>query len=500
MVNWAPIREGTARGGGVNGYAQGLALELIRLGHEVVSLCGGMRYEAGSTGGGIAPCRIARQDDWRGIPVYEVVNSPVLAPSLDQFRDPLGEISQPELEGLVADLMLSVRPDIVHFHNIEGFSAGCAAAIRRACPNVRIVFSLHNYQTICSQVYLMQGHRRPCRTFDAGHACATCVPAISPLTIKRRRAGLEPSSLPPPPAPPPPLPLSTSNASVAWPPRFVPGRGPHPYYCEDVPGWRPLLNTVTPEPPSDKPPNDYAARRAAMVAMLSACDEVLAVSEFVGRKFATMGVDAGRLTVCRIGSRMAELGAECRRARAARPPATGPLRIAFMGYNNWYKGLPMLFDSLDLLTPEVLGRLHLHVYALEGQQMEPWFRRLESRLAGLTLRHGYAYEEIPRLLEQIDLGLIPSVWWDNGPQTVMEFFACGVPVLGAELGGIPDFVEPGRTGLLFRGNDRWDLARHLALAAADPGKVRAMSAHVRPPKSMADHASELDAIYRRRLS
>src|SRR5204863_9515212 len=101
LVNWAPIRDGAARGGGVNGYTQALALELVRRGHDVVSLCGGMRYDSErglserSRAESPGPCRIERLDDWRGIAVYEVVNSPVLAPSLDQFREPLGEVSAP---------------------------------------------------------------------------------------------------------------------------------------------------------------------------------------------------------------------------------------------------------------------------------------------------------------------------------------------------------------------------------------------------------------------
>ena len=81
LVNWAPIREGAARGGGVNGYVQGLGRELVGRGHEVISLCGGMRYEG--AGGGIGPCRIEGTGAWEGIATHEVVNSPVLAPSLD---------------------------------------------------------------------------------------------------------------------------------------------------------------------------------------------------------------------------------------------------------------------------------------------------------------------------------------------------------------------------------------------------------------------------------
>lgn len=516
LINWAPIREGTARGGGVNGYCQGLAAELVGRGHEVVSLCGGTRFEAGRNG--VGDCRIERTADWESVRVFEVVNSPVLAPSLAQFREPMAEVSAPELELRMGSWITDIRPDVVHWHNVEGFSAACIGTIRQASPKTTILYSLHNYHTICPQVYLMQGHRRPCFNFENGHACVGCIPAPEPAAERARlMENRPPARTATPPAPSPhhrsilgairdvAARWTGESETAAWPPRFVEGRGPHPWYCEDVPAWRPLLNVVRPEPASHKPPQEYAHRRAAMVAMLNACDRVLAVSDFVRRKFESMGVEARVLRTLHIGSRMGALAASehCIPPLPLVSSAGGlerPIHMAFMGYNNWYKGLQMLADSLDLLTPEVLGRIHLHVYALEGQQMEPQFRAMEPRLGGLTICHGYRYEEIPRLLSGIDLGLVTSVWWDNAPQTVMEFAACGVPVLAAELGGIPDFVRDGENGLLFRGNDRWDLARRLAWITKNPGQLVRLRTNVRPPKPMAEHAAELERLYGERIS
>ena len=106
LINWARISHGAVSGGGVNGYCQALAAELVGRGHEVVSLCGGTTYEPrpGAPSGSLSPgdCFIRRLDPWQRVAAYEVVNSPVLAPSLAQFRDPLGEVSSPDLEHVVA--------------------------------------------------------------------------------------------------------------------------------------------------------------------------------------------------------------------------------------------------------------------------------------------------------------------------------------------------------------------------------------------------------------
>jgi len=78
---------------------------------------------------------------------------------------------------------------------------------------------------------------------------------------------------------------------------------------------------------------------------------------------------------------------------------------------------------------------------------------------------------------------------------VMEFQACGLPVLGARLGGIPDFVRDGVNGLLFRGNDRADLARRLDEIVREPRRLEELRRNVRRPKSIAEHAAELVDVY-----
>jgi glycosyltransferase involved in cell wall biosynthesis len=551
LVNWAKIWDGAAHGGGVNGYCQGLALKLVEAGHEVVSLCGGTTFEPGTGSRQIGPCVLRRHPDWLGIRVVEVINSPVLAPAMGQFRDPLGEVRAPALEALVEGLMRELSPDIVHFHNIEGFSAGCAGAVRRGAPGAKVFFSLHNYHTVCPQVYLMQGHRRPCHTYDGGHACTNCIPTVDPGEERQRLAFGGPAAAfswnqPEPQAGVPRNPSAAlrkfirglkagspavRKGHVALPggtkdvplevlrpsphpgddrrgqtARLAQAKRPHPWTEAglSIPAWRPLLNVATGEPHTEKPPNSYARRRSAMIEMLNSCDRVLAVSTFVQRKFEALGVRGEILRTMHIGSRMPEVIAqrpECIAAPARMDAAVPrPIKMAFVGYHNWYKGLPMLADSLELLTPEVLGRIHLLVYALAGEEMEPQLRRLEPRLAGLTLRHGYTYDDLPWLLAGVDLGLVTSVWWDNGPQTVMEFLACGIPVLGAELGGIPDLIEDGRNGMLFRGNDRWDLARRLAEIVRDPSELDRLRREVKPPLSMAGHTLELERLYSAPLS
>ncbi|MEI7658128.1 MAG: glycosyltransferase [Phycisphaerae bacterium] len=535
LVNWARFADGARAGGGVNGYARDLALELVARGHEVAWLSSGLAYVADAAADVSGVCEVRRWPDDQGVQVYDVVNSPVVAPGIFQFPEPLGEISAPALEAELTRFLRIWRPDIVHFHNIEGFSCGCVDAAKVSDPGwsgAAVLFSLHNYHTLCPQVYLMHQGAVPCFDFDNGHACEGCMPAHDPAAEKRLRAGLDPAG--PPPVPEPQRRRSILPAPIVRAARFarravkssiplpiieppLPGRSvrghedaaaatsvepsaasPLPWSEEHLTQstWRPLDNRCDPPPASSRVMSPYGVRRRAMVEMLSRCDRVLAVSSFVQRKFESMGVPASVMRAMPIGSRMVD--------RAVRHPWLSPamrdvrpvVRLGFMGYNNAYKGLPMLMDALDLLVPETLARLDLSIWAKDIERDLPRVESFRHRLAALHVRGGYAHDEVPGMLAGIDAGLVPSIWWDNGPQTVMEFLACGVPVVGAALGGIVDLVRHEVNGLLFRGNDRFDLARTLARIAADPALLGRLRDGVRPPMTMAAHAAAMEAEYR----
>ncbi|MCW5757488.1 MAG: glycosyltransferase [Phycisphaeraceae bacterium] len=567
MLNWAPVWEG-ARKGGISGYTQALALELAARGHRVATLASGTAYpplpdwrnalpgpiarvlgksDATSTATPTstptptytpaptstpAPCQPRRHDDWMGIAVYEIVGSPVLAPSLLQFNEPLAEVCSPQLEAAFARVLAAERPDVLHVQSLEGFSIGCIdAALAAGC---RVVYSLHNYHPLCPQVYLMRGHRTVCGDSQGGRACRGCVPAPEPAWERARRAAAWPAE--PPafdacdqrPSRPPAVPLPVLGQPLEQPARAADpdtdARGmsallrawqsPDHWFTPQDPTWQPFDNIarpeptssepVSPEPASEEPATDYARRRAAFVEALNRCQAVHAVSSFVADKFVAHGVDARRvrtITIGTIAGRLAERNAELVFDPPPRPtPMARPLRLVFIGANHWYKGLSMLADSLDLLTPEVLGKVALTVYAAGGRSIEYRFRRLEPRLASLRYGGEYQPQDVPWICGGQDAGVVPSVWWDNGPQTVLEMQASGLPVLGARAGGIPDFVRDGFNGLLFTANDRFDLARTIARCVDQPALVERLRAGVRPPKPMDLHATEVEALYRAALA
>ncbi|MEM6852629.1 MAG: glycosyltransferase family 4 protein, partial [Pseudomonadota bacterium] len=58
--------------------------------------------------------------------------------------------------------------------------------------------------------------------------------------------------------------------------------------------------------------------------------------------------------------------------------------------------------------------------------------------------------------------IVPSEWYENAPMSLLEAYAHGVPVIGADIGGIPELIREGETGALFPSGDADALAGAMA--------------------------------------
>ncbi len=117
------------------------------------------------------------------------------------------------------------------------------------------------------------------------------------------------------------------------------------------------------------------------------------------------------------------------------------------------KGFDLVRRAIDMvLADEAMagavkaGRVVFAAYGQSGETLR------ETRLPLVLLGEQATAEEMARVLSASDLFVCPSRE-DNLPNTVMEAMACGVPVLGANVGGIPDMIEDWRNGRLVAPND-----------------------------------------------
>lgn len=70
--------------------------------------------------------------------------------------------------------------------------------------------------------------------------------------------------------------------------------------------------------------------------------------------------------------------------------------------------------------------------------------------------------------------VMPSVWYENFPRTLVEAYACGLPVIASRLGAMAELVKDGVNGLLFTPGDADDLVKKMRWADSQPEAMRKM--------------------------
>lgn len=112
------------------------------------------------------------------------------------------------------------------------------------------------------------------------------------------------------------------------------------------------------------------------------------------------------------------------------------------------------------------------------------------------LSHAGAIDEIRGALALV----VPSEWYEGVPLSMLEAFACGVPVIASRIGSLAEVVCDGDNGLLFEPGDAGDLAGVMRRAGADENLRAAIGQRARDGflvhHTLAANAHALDMLYR----
>ena len=106
------------------------------------------------------------------------------------------------------------------------------------------------------------------------------------------------------------------------------------------------------------------------------------------------------------------------------------------------------------------------------------------------------------LLSAIDMFVLPSLW-EGLPLSLVLAMGAGVPVVSTTVGGVPEVVEDGRTGLLVPAGDAAALGGAVARLVTDPALGRRLAdaarAEVLPKFGVDDYVAAVAGLYDRLL-
>jgi glycosyltransferase involved in cell wall biosynthesis len=140
----------------------------------------------------------------------------------------------------------------------------------------------------------------------------------------------------------------------------------------------------------------------------------------------------------------------------------------FVGRLSAEKGVSTLIEAskqLSQATIDVVGT---------GPEAE-----LLENVIGLMALGSLPSEVVYEKMRQSQALILPSIWYENFPRTLVEAFACGLPVIASRIGALAELVEDGVTGLLFEPGNAVDLANKMRWAQQNPDKLQEMGCRAR---------------------
>lgn len=425
-------------------YTYRLARGLLRLGHRVEVICVESIAE-----GTLEPHCVS--EEYEGIPVHRLFFNLALAPDPARW-----EFWNPRLGAWFRQFLEERCPDLVHFQ--AGYLlTGSVLEVAQAL-GIPSALTLHDYWFLCPRIHLQRPDGSLCGVPDDPAECVWCQ-----FTEKRRYRLLD----------------QATRGAVGHLARGLLSRTSLSRWT----GWSARLEAIR-------------ERRERLGRVLRGVGVLIAPSRFLAQMFVQRGgLPPDRIRYLRYGldlsaSQYSGMGDGQNDSRCG-------LRVGYLGQIAPHKGVHILvkaFRSLGISD----GACELRIYGDMGR-----FPRYAERLQRLAqgdprIRFEGAVENrrVLEVLSDLDVLVVPSIWYENSPMTILESFAARVPVLASDLGGMAEMVRHGVDGLLFRVGDAQDLAARLQELIENPDLLLRLRAGIGPVWTLEQELEQLLEIYR----
>lgn len=163
-------------------------------------------------------------------------------------------------------------------------------------------------------------------------------------------------------------------------------------------------------------------------------------------------------------------------SRAPKPRrGVGPLVLGFVGQIMAHKGPDILLEAARI----ALRREDYEIRIFGSEDQDPAYTaRLKKCAEGLPVKFmgTFPSEKMRDVLDEFDVLVIPSRWYENSPLVLLNALASHTPVIVSDVAGMTEFVRDGVNGYAFPRGDAAALAQVLRRIGADRDALRALSA------------------------
>lgn len=163
-----------------------------------------------------------------------------------------------------------------------------------------------------------------------------------------------------------------------------------------------------------------------------------------------------------------------------------PRRILFLGRLEQRKGIETIASAFPKVFSQYMdARLtivgndtpNISGYASGREYLDKQFK-LKNCIKAVDFLTAVPLEQLPDLFRSHDIVWVPSLY-DNFPLVCLEAMACGKAVIVSDAGGLPEMVQHGETGLVFKRGDADELMQKTLMCFTQPSLVSELGENAR---------------------
>lgn len=348
------------------------------------------------------------------------------------------------------ELLDKIKPHIVHIHHLLFLSHGLVEEIKKR--NIPVVYTLHDYWLLCYKGQLIKDNLSICNGVSVTE-CRDCLKYL---------LGIRKHSL-----------FIYNLLRKRLPVLLIKGlKNAHLFFGKKI---------------MAKKIEEFIASTKELSLKI---DLFIAPTQFIGNKFIEYGFGADKILYSGYGFNM---GGFC----SSKKEKSDLLRFAYLGTLLPMKGVDILISAFkELKYQNIQLSIYGKLFAYSGFESYPKeLNKLTGNDKRIKFMGGYNNDKLPGILANIDVVVVPSLWFENSPLVIQEAFMANTPVIASRIGGIPELINDGINGLLFNPGDEGELKEKMEYLINNPEVIQKFRNKLPKVKSIEENAKETEEIY-----
>lgn len=348
-----------------------------------------------------------------------------------------------------------IKPDIVHIQHLIFLSTTIIAEIKKR--GIPIVFTLHDYWLICPQWHFLRKNFTICDNNNVSQ-CVDCLDYQLSIKKTPKRIYLAFRNVLP-------------NSFV----RFF--KNIYLYWAKDTLDSKSAVEQIR-------------ARAEHIKELCQMVDVFIAPSRFLKTKFIEFGISEHRI-------KFISHGIDTDLFRSFGRKESNRIRFGFIGTILPAKGLHILINAFNRIKDtQAELKIYGNLFPYSGFGYYPGYIKRLVKNRNIRFMKEFDHKDISGVFSEIDVLVLPSIWNENCPLTILEAFSTKTPVIASRIGGIPELVKDKKNGILFEPRDEEALYKSIMMFINNPNLIKELRANLVNPKSIEENSKEIEEIYK----